>query len=453
LNDSIQAYLKNHLPEPQEILETLVRFPSVAAQNRAMQETANLVQELLQDAGFDTRQINIEGAPPYIFGEQRGKSPFTILLYNHYDVQPEDPLGLWESPPFEPTIKDGNLYARGSCDNKGEIASRLAAIRALRVVYGELPITIRWIIEGEEEIGSPHFETLAKEYTELLKADVGFWEGRSFDNEDRPVMALGRKGMLYVEYQVEVMKRDAHSGAAPSLPSAAWRLVQALNTIREPDGHVLIPGFYDAVRQPTPAELEAIANRTDTDDVMLEAYGITAFNNGLRGEALRQYQAFTPTANIAGIVSGYTEPGVKTVLPAQAKAKMDFRLVPHQDPDDIYSKLVTHLKNKGFEDIQVTKLGGAYPVVIPVEHPIVQRLVKIVAKFSGKEPSISPLEGGTQPLLGSMERYVGTPGLSTPGNPSYWGSGAHAPNEHIRLNDLEKAVRYNIFMFQELGKQ
>jgi len=451
MNEAFQDYLTSHPKEAQLLLEELLRQQSVAAQDRGMQETADLVEKMLQNVGFDTRQIRIDGAPPYVYGEQRGKSPFTLLLYNHYDVQPEDPLDLWKSPPFEPTVRNGNLYARGSCDNKGEIASRLGAIHALKAVNEELPITIRWIIEGEEEIGSPHFSALAQQYTELLKADGGFWEGCSFDNTDRPVLCTGFKGMLYVEYEVEVMKRDAHSGGATALPSGAWRLVQALNTIRAQDGYVNIPGFYEAVRELTPAEQEAIANQTDMDEIDLQVYGISEFNNKLRGAALAEYKAAYPTANIAGIISGYTDEGIKTVLPAKAKAKMDFRLVPNQDPDDIFQKLVSHLGKQGFGDIKVSQLGKAYPVSIPIDHLLVQKVKKIAEEFSGKDPNIITMAGGTLPLLGWMERYVGTPGLSVPGNVSYWGSGAHAPNEHIRLSDLERGVRFNIHLFESLG--
>src|SRR5437899_2872962 len=196
----VDAYLDGHAQEPRQLLERLCRQPSVAAQGLGM---ADLTESLLQDAGFSTRRLHAEGAPPAIFGEQRGRSPYTLLLYNHYDVQPAEPLDLWESPPFEPTVRDGKLYARGSSDNKGEIAARLAAIRALRAADGELPITLRWIIEGEEEIGSPHFEAIASTYASLLQADGCLWEGSDFDPEGRPELVLGTKGLLYVQLDVQ----------------------------------------------------------------------------------------------------------------------------------------------------------------------------------------------------------------------------------------------------------
>jgi acetylornithine deacetylase/succinyl-diaminopimelate desuccinylase-like protein len=411
------------------------------------------VESLLSEAGFNTQQLSVEGAPPAVYGELRGRSPFTLLLYNHYDVQPADPLDLWQSPPFEPTVRDDKLYARGVCDNKGEIATRLAAVRALLSVNGELPITLRWIIEGEEEVGSPHFAAIAKQHAELLRAVGCLWEGTGFDIQDRPVLWLGTKGLLYVQLEVQGTGRDAHSGQAPILPSAAWRLVQALASLRGRDGRVRIPGFYETVRSATGAELVALANQPDMDEEWKTAFQVEEFVDGLTGMALRERLAFTPTSNIAGLLSGYTEEGVKTVLPAKAMAKMDFRLVPDQDPEDILAKLRAHLDAEGFEDVKVIQLGGAEPVVTPIHHPFVQRIAAIAAEFAQKPPSTSPIIGGTLPLLGALRRYVGVPGLSAPGNPSYWASGPHAPNEHIRLKDIPRAVRFNCYMFDALAAE
>src|SRR6266567_5698999 len=168
---ALTSYLENNAGEAQAVLEQLCRQPSVAAQNLGMAEMADLVESLLRGTGFQTQRLLVEGAPPAIYGELPGRSPYTLLLYNHYDVQPAEPLELWNSPPFEPTVRDGKLYARGVADNKSEIAARLTAIRALLATHGELPITVRWIIEGEEEIGSPHFEAIAAKYAPLLRAD------------------------------------------------------------------------------------------------------------------------------------------------------------------------------------------------------------------------------------------------------------------------------------------
>ncbi len=446
------AYLEQHPHEAQELLAQLCSQPSIAAQNHGMAEMADLVENLLSGVGFSTQRLHVEGAPVAIYGELRGRSPYTLLLYNHYDVQPAEPLDLWHSPPFEPTVRDGKLFARGASDNKGEIAARLAAIRALRASSGELPITLRWIIEGEEEIGSPHFDAIAAKYASLLQADGALWEGTSFDETGRAELCLGTKGLLYVQLDVQGTAVDAHSGNAPALPSAAWRLVQALATLKTPEGRVRIPGFYDPVIAPSQAQLDALAAQEDEDAQMLEMYGIKQFVDNLRGAALRERLSFQPTCNLAGLSSGYAGEGIKTVLPARAMAKIDFRLVPNQEPQDIVAKLRAHLKAEGYDDIHVTVLGASAPVVTPLDTPFVQRISEVAQAFADKPVSITPIAGGTLPLLEALQRHVGLPGLCAPGNATYWGSGAHAPNEHIRLADLERAVRYNCFMFQTLGE-
>jgi len=451
LDTALSAYLKAHANDAQVLLEVLCRQPSVVAQNLGMAEMADLVEILLGEVGFQTQRLFAEGAPPAIYGELRGSSDYTILLYNHYDVQPPEPLELWHSPPFEPTVRDGKLYARGVSDNKAEIASRLIAIRAIRAVYGELPITLRWIIEGEEEVGSPHFGAIAKRYSSLLQADGCLWEGSGFDPTDRPHLGLGTKGLLYVQLDIQGTGIDAHSGSAPILPSAAWRLVQALATLRSPEGQILIPGFYDAVLPPSEAQLSAILDQPDQDAELREAYKVERFVDNLSGADLRKRSAFTPTCNIAGLASGYTGEGSKTVLPAKAMAKIDFRLVPEQTPDDILGKLQAHLAKTGYDDIRITAFGKADPVVTPIDDVFVKRIATIAESFADKRPSITPIAGGTLPFLGDLRRYVGVPGLAAPDNPVYWGCGAHAPNEHIRLDDLDRAVRFGCYLLMELG--
>ncbi len=203
--------------------------------------------------------------------------------------------------------------------------------------------------------------------------------------------------------------------------------------------------------KPSEAQLAAIADQPNMDAELREAYKVDQFVDGLSGAALSERLAFTPTCNLAGLVSGYTGQGSKTVLPARAMAKIDFRLVPDQDPQDILAKLKTHLKAEGYNDISVTVFGSAEPVVTPIDELLVQRMIRIAEGYNGKKPSINPIAGGTLPLLGALRRYVGVPGLSVPGNPTYWANGAHAPNEHIRLDDLREAVRFNCYMFQALA--
>jgi acetylornithine deacetylase/succinyl-diaminopimelate desuccinylase-like protein len=436
-----------------ETLERLCRQPSISTENLALPETANLVQELFEEHGFETRQLQTDGAPPAVWGERSGRSPYTLLLYNHYDVQPVDPLELWDSPPFEPTVRDGNLYARGAADNKGQLATRLTAIRELLDEGGELPIGIRWIVEGEEEIGSPHFEDLARTYASLLQADACLWEGSMGRSDGRPGIGLGVKGVLFVRLDVRLLQTDAHSSLAAIAPSAAWRMVEALAAIRDPDGRVLIPGFYDAVREPTPVELELLADHGDTvEDELRDALGIDRFLDGLTGEPLLERLGFAPTCNVAGIQTGYAGDGLKTVLPAAARACMDFRLVPDQRPDLLATALRSHLDAEGFEDVELTVLGSAEPVKTRLDHPFVRRVTEVAEQFAGRRPAVTPLVAATLPLLSSLERHVGVAGLAAPDNPVYSGCRAHAPNEHVRLADLAPTVEFTRTLLTALGE-
>ena len=435
------------------ILELLCRQPSVSAERRALDETADLVEELLAGVGFETRQLRADGSAPAVYGEQPGRSDFTLLLYNHYDVQPEDPLDLWESPPFEPTLRDGKLFARGTSDNKGELAVRLAVLRALRDEDGELPVGVRWIVEGEEEIGSVNFDAIVRDHVELLRADAGLWEGSAARLPDgRPEITLGFKGALGVRFEVRTLATDAHSSLEVAAPSAPWRLLRALASLRDPDGTVRIAGFYDSVRQPTDAERAAIADMSTAEEADLRAtLGLDEFLDGLTGAALWERLAFRPSSNISGLEAGYHGPGIKTVLPAVASAWMDFRLVPGQEPEKILELLRAHLDREGFADVEVTPLVLAKPATTPIDDPFVHRVVAVAETMTGKPASIAPLSAGTLPIVASMQDRLRLPGLSAPDNPVYWGSKAHAPNEHIRLEDVEPALRFTYELLRDLG--
>jgi acetylornithine deacetylase/succinyl-diaminopimelate desuccinylase-like protein len=435
------------------ILGLLCRQASVSAEARQLDETAELVEELLQAAGFETRELRAADGPAAVYGEQRGRSDYTLLLYNHYDVQPVDPLDLWDSPPFEPTLRDGKLFARGAADNKAELAVRLAVIRALRDAEAELPLTIRWVVEGEEEVGSPHFDEIVRLHAELLRADGCLWEGGPARLSDgRAGVGLGFKGLLAVRLDLRLLQRDAHSAAAAVVPSAPWRLVEALASLRARDGTVGIDGFYDPVRPATEAERQAIVEASDSDEVgFRETLGIDSFIDDLTGADLREQGSFRPTCNIAGIKSGYSGPGFKTVLPAEASAWLDFRLVPDQRPDEVLALLRSHLQQRGFEDLEVAAVGAAEAAGTPIDHPFVQRVVGVAAEVTGQPASITPRIGATLPIIASLQRHLDLPGVAAPDNPFYWGSRAHAPNEHIRLEDLGPAIRFTHALFLGLA--
>jgi len=286
-----------------------------------------------------------------------------------------------------------------------------------------------------------------------LRADGCLWEGASAALPDgRPEFGLGFKGALFVRFRVRSLATDAHSSIAAVAPSAAWRLVEALASLRDADGRVAIDGFYDRARRPTAAELAALASSSKSEeDEMREVLGLDAFLDGLTGDALVERLCYSPTANIAGLTSGYAGEGVKTVLPAQAAAGMDFRLVPDQRPHEIFELLCAHLDRHGFDDVEATLMDAADPATTPLDHPFVARVVAVAESVAGAPASIVPIGPATLPIIAPLQRHVGVPGLAAPDNPVYAGCLAHAPNEHIRLADVEPAIRFTHALFQDLA--
>ena len=279
-----------------------------------------------------------------------GRANRTLLFYNHYDVQPPEPLELWTSPPFQPEIRDGKLFARGASDDKGHIICRLAAIDAFLEVDGELPCNVKFVIEGEEETASTHLHEFILDHLDLLKSDACIWEFGGVDHEGIPIQYAGLRGICYVELSVRTATQDAHSGLGGSIfPNAAWRLTWALNSLKGPDERIRIPGFYDRVLPPTAHELELLSKLPDPAERYKANTAWMGLSRGLKGGLELEREAiFSPTCTICGISSGYEGPGTKTVQPSTAMAKVDFRLVPNQDPEEILLLLRNHLDEQGF---------------------------------------------------------------------------------------------------------
>ena len=444
--DDIFRYIDDHLDDSIALLMELCKLPSVSAQNTAIEETAEHVSGLLRDLGFEARvlpkpalsEAEGTGGYPVVYAEQPGRSARTLLFYNHYDVQPAEPLELWSSPPFQPTLRDGKLYGRGISDNKGNIAARLAAIRAWKEVRGELPCAVKVCIEGDEEIGSPQMEEFVAEQRELLAADACVWEGGGVTWEGVPQVMLGVKGLLYVELESNTVNRDAHSSYGTVLPNAAWRLAWALASIKGPDERVLIDGFYEAVRPSTPEERAAVEAMPAEEAETLKSYGVEEAVTGVRGLEYRLRHLFEPTATIDGLTSGYEGEGAKTVLPARAMAKMDFRLVPDQDPDDIFTKLRRHLDSCGFGDITLRLVAGVRPARTPVSDPLVEVMRRAVVDAYDRAPLIVPTMAGTGPL----HPFVATLGLPTADiGIGYPDACIHAPDENIRIEDFRNGTK------------
>ncbi len=446
----IDTYLEEHLDKSIDELSKLVAQPSVGAQNLGMKECAALVGEMLKRRGFQVEIMDTGGAP-VVFGEHHVGSKKTLLIYNHYDVQPPEPLELWETPPFEPSLRDGKLFGRGVSDDKGHIVARLFAIDSLLATDGELPCNIKFIIEGEEETSSVHLFEFIKKNKDKLKSDACIWEFGSVDHRDVPMQYLGLRGICYVELSVETANSDVHSGLGGSIfPNAAWRLIWALSTLKGEDEQIKIPGFYDRIRPPTKRDLELMSALPEISEEYKSRYGIKKFIKGLTGGLdLRVEEVFTPTCTICGLTSGYQGPGSKTVLPARASAKVDFRLVPDQEPDDILQKLRTYLDSKGFKDVMIADLGGDLPARTDPDDPFIQLVTKTAEEVYEMPMQLVPLIGGSgpsHPFVHDLELPVATAGLGHPD------TRAHAPNENIRIDLYLKHARHMARVFKEFAQ-
>jgi acetylornithine deacetylase/succinyl-diaminopimelate desuccinylase-like protein len=405
---------------------------------------------MLKARGFSVHVMETPGAP-VVFGERQGKSDKTLLIYNHYDVQPPEPLELWETPPFQPSRRGGKLFGRGVSDDKGHLAARLFAIDALLAVDRDLPCNIKFIVEGEEETASVNLFAFIKQNTDKLKADACMWEFGSVDHRDVPIEYLGLRGICYVELSVKTGSIDVHSGLGGSIiPNAAWRLVWALNTLKGEDEKIKIPGFYDNIRPPSERDRQLMAAMPEVADEYRTRYGVKQFIKGLTGGVdLRIEEVFSPTCTICGLTSGYQGPGSKTVLPARASAKVDFRLVPDQDPDDIRRKLRTHLDTQGFSDVEIQDLGGDPPARTDPDDPFVQLVARSAEEIYEHPMQIVPLVGGSgpsYPFVHDLHLPVAMAGLGYPD------TRAHAPNENIRIDLYLKHARHMTRIISEFAK-
>jgi acetylornithine deacetylase/succinyl-diaminopimelate desuccinylase-like protein len=438
---AIDNYLDSHLDESIEELSQLCSQPSVAAQNWGLQETALLVSSMLEKRGFNTEILPTKGAP-VIYGFREGvNKEKTLLFYNHYDVQPPEPLDLWDTPAFEPNLRDGKLYARGVSDDKGHIVSRLFAIDALLENDGELPCNLKFTIEGEEEIGSVNLPDFVRENRDKLVADACVWEFGGVDFRDVPMQYLGMRGICYVELSIETAKMDVHSGTGGSIfPNPAWRLVWALSSLKDPNEQVKIPGYYDPIKPPMESDREMMAALPDVAEEYKTRYGVKYFLKGLTGGVdLRMTEVFEPTCTICGLTSGYQGAGSKTVLPARASAKVDFRLVPDQTPELLLEQLRAHLDAEGFSDIEITYLGGEPPARTDPNDPFVKLVAETAEPIYGKPMEIVPMVGGSGPNHAFIH-YLNVPVVTA--GIGYPGSQAHAPNENIRLDLYLKGAKH-----------
>jgi acetylornithine deacetylase/succinyl-diaminopimelate desuccinylase-like protein len=344
----------------------------------------------------------------------------------------------WESDPFEPTVKEGRVFARGISDNKGSLFARLCAVHAWQKVRGSVPVKVKFFYEGEEETGSPHLNDVPKLYPSKISCDAMLWEGCSRDVGGPLHVGLGVKGLAYFELKLKTAKQDLHSAMAGIAPNAAWRMIHALSTIKNEKDDILIEGFFDDVVEVTAEDKFFLENMTFQEEETKEFSGVTQFNGSLTGYALKEQLLYKPTANIAGFVSGFGGPGGKTVLPASAVVKMDFRLVPNMTGEKIFDLLKRHLAQHGFEDIEVEMLSSKPPYRTNPDDPFVRTVIDCANAVYGIYPAVYRNLAGTTGMydfctaLGAPAVLIGI---------SNEDSRQHAPNENMFIDDYTKGIQ------------
>jgi len=447
--DQVIASLETNRERDLADLLRLVAQPSISAQHTGIRECAAIEEELLRSAGLTT-QILETANQPMVYGEWLGApGKPTVLFYGHYDVQPADPLDLWKSPPFEPTIRDGRIYARGIADNKAQHFSHIAAIRAWLETTGSLPVNVKVLLEGEEEIGSPNLDATVLAHRDLLAADLVYTSDGPVTDDRYPEIAFGVRGMLYVELHATGANRDLHSGHWGGVaPNPIWELVRLLNTMLDDQNRITIEGFYDNVQTPTPAARAAMdALPFDVG----EAIGRIGLSKMVPPADLPYADRIMarPTLNIAGIDGGYSGEGSKTIIPSKARVKIDMRLVPDQTPDEIWEKIAAHVA-KHAPEIEIVRLdGGMLPSYTPVEHPLADTVRAAVERGFGKRPIDIPLVGGSLPDA-TWTKTLGIPSFLVPyGAPE---QANHAPNESYRLERLWQGITTTATLLALLGE-
>jgi acetylornithine deacetylase/succinyl-diaminopimelate desuccinylase-like protein len=435
-------------------LKDACSIPSISTEPKGLEDMATWLSGRLKGLGANVSILEAPeapSAPPTVLGEVPGTGARTLMVYDHYDVQPVDPLYLWETPPFASDERDGRVFARGAADNKGDLVARLSALEIYRSLFGEFPYSIKFVVEGEEESGSPHFEEICRAHAPRLGADDCVWEGGWFDHGGRPTMYYGCKGLLYVELHCRLLSGDQHSSQAVYAPSAAWELVRALGSFKDAEGGIVIEGFYDDVVEPSDHERTVAQSVPFAEDAERSRLGITEFLRGMRGTALLDDLHYAPTANIAGISTGFQVPGAtKTVLPAEAMAKLDFRLVPDQDAGDILKKLRRHLDRHGFHSVTIQVLSAQNPSRSPLDSRLGRAVEGAAAAWFIEPATVHPLMWATGPMS-PIAQELGIPVCSPPGvgRPD---SRVHAPNENARIEDYLEIVGFTTNYLLEYGR-
>ena len=452
----IESRVESEIDTLTSQLQQLIRVPSVSAKKQlTITKCAELVSEIMSKAGIKSELLkldyNSEEIAPVVYGEVKSKKNpdgKTILFYNHYDVQPPEPNELWDDDPFSGKI-DGNLiFGRGASDDKGELITRIKAVQYFLDETGDVPCNVKFIIEGEEEVGSSHLEKYLIKYRQKFSCDATIWEFGYIDENETPIISLGMKGLLCVELHAICANADLHSSLAVLVENPAWRLVHALKTIRDENGTITIKNWHEDIRDFSAEELECIKQEDFDISDFKKNYGLSNIFNENDTEKMKKASVGGVTSNISGLFSGYIGEGSKTVLPSKAMAKLDFRLVPEMKPEKQFELLRDHFDSNGFKDIQLKFLSGEPACRIPVNNEFVKLVEASALEEFGKViKSIS--SAGTGPMW-YFNNILKCPCVSI--GCTYKYSRIHSPNEFVRIDLIKKTTKCIGNIIERFGK-
>jgi acetylornithine deacetylase/succinyl-diaminopimelate desuccinylase-like protein len=440
INDFVQANGDRLLSE----LKEFIRIPSISTLPEHASDIAragDFVAASLRRAGLENVAIIPTEKHPLIYGDwMHAPGKPTVLCYGHYDVQPADPLELWVSPPFEPAERDGNLYARGSSDDKGQMYIHIKAIEALRQVNGTLPVNVKFLIEGEEEVGGASIAKYVAENPEKLRADVALVSDTAMYAEGMPTLCIGLRGLIYMEVEAVGPARDLHSGLyGGAAPNAVYGLIELLAKVKNADGVIQVPGIYDQVEEPAPAELESWKRLPFSESEFLSKEVGSTVLTGEPGRTVLERVWSRPTFEVHGIAGGFTAAGAKTVIPAKATAKVSFRLVPRQDPDQVVAAFRDWVERNTPKGIraEVRVLNASPGLVVNPDHPAIRVAAQAFGEIFGKD-TVFIRSGGSIPIVGDFANHLGIPtilmGFGLPDD------GLHSPNEKYHIANYYKGI-------------
>ena len=445
------SFIDKHRNDLLTDLQTLISQPSISAKNEGIEECSILVSKMLKKAGISSEILRLnKNAAPLVFGEVKSKSnpSKTLLFYNHYDVQPVEPIEEWIYPPFSGKIIGNKIFGRGASDDKGELITRIKAVESYLQEYNDVPCNIKFCIEGEEENGSENIKGYLKKFKKKFSCDGVIWEFGYVDTKNRPIVGLGMKGLLYVELSVKESIRDAHSSFATIIKNPAWRLIDALKTMRDSNGEILIDGWGDDILPLSQNDLKIIRKEPfDANDFKKE-YGIKKFVGDKNAFEAKKALVAGPTCNIAGIESGYTGDGAKTVLPSTAKVKIDFRLVPNMDPKKQIKLLKDHLKRTGFDDVSIKVLNAEAAARTSTDEKIVNVVCDSAKKIFG-DYILNISNAGTGPMHAFVD-VLHAPCVSI--GSSYIFCRMHSPNEFAKIDLLNKTTKCLCLLIENFSR-